>query len=67
MSEATELDKALDQEISNRDRAERAADALAHKIAMFCGVDIGEHSSANCPWANALNLDLTSYVAKQEG
>jgi hypothetical protein len=39
--------------IEQRDRAEEAADLLAHDIARITGVDIGEHSNLNCPWANA--------------
>ncbi len=37
-----------------RDAAEDMADQLAAQIAAITGVDIGEHSSANCPWRNAL-------------
>ena len=41
------------EEIENRDALEKVADKLAHEIARFFNVDIGEHISANCPWGNA--------------
>lgn len=40
--------------IDSRDRAQEAADRLAY--AAFDIDDIGEHSSANCPWGNAAEL-----------
>lgn len=40
--------------IDQRDRCEEVADELAARIASITGVDIGEHSSANCPWQNAI-------------
>lgn len=40
--------------IDQRDRCEEVADELADHIARITGVDIGEHSSANCPWQNAI-------------
>ncbi|PJL60654.1 hypothetical protein [Stenotrophomonas maltophilia] len=40
--------------IDQRDRCEEVADELAARIAAITGVDIGEHSSANCPWQNAI-------------
>lgn len=39
--------------INQRDNAESHADRLADGIAKALGVDIGEHSSANCPWNSA--------------
>jgi len=41
--------------IDQRDRCEEVADELADRIARITGVDIGEHSSANCPWQNAID------------
>lgn len=41
--------------IDQRDRCEEVADELADHIARITGVDIGEHSSANCPWQNAID------------
>lgn len=43
-----------DQLIKERDYAEKMADKLADAIAALTGVDIGEHSSGNCPWHEAL-------------
>jgi hypothetical protein len=41
------------EEIENRDAHEERLDKLAYEVARFFGVEIGEHSSANCPWNNA--------------
>ncbi len=41
--------------IDQRDACEEVADELADHIARITGVDIGEHSSANCPWQNAID------------
>lgn len=48
------LDRALGEAIDQRDRYQEVADDLAGHIAAITGVDIGEHSSANCPWQNAI-------------
>ncbi len=40
--------------VEERDRAEAYADQLADMISIFLEVDIGEHSSANCPWEEAI-------------
>ncbi len=48
------LDRALGEAIDQRDRYHEMADDLAEHIAAITGVDIGEHSSANCPWQNAI-------------
>lgn len=40
--------------IADRDRCEDWADRLADVIASYTGADIGEHTSANNPWANAI-------------
>ncbi len=48
------LDRALGETIDQRDRYHEVADELATRIATITGVDIGEHSSANCPWQNAI-------------
>ncbi|HAL22834.1 MAG TPA: hypothetical protein DCP40_08920 [Stenotrophomonas sp.] len=47
-------DLSLDRTIGERDRYHDVADDLAGHIAAITGVDIGEHSSANCPWQNAI-------------
>ncbi|MFC9273549.1 hypothetical protein ACFTXJ_38105, partial [Streptomyces zhihengii] len=49
------LDRALGETIDQRDRYHEIADDLAGHIAAITGVDIGEHSSANCPWQNAID------------
>jgi hypothetical protein len=50
--EARENDRALSQTIDERDSAQDMADKLAYAIAPL--EVIGEHSSGNCPWENAL-------------
>ncbi|QIO88859.1 hypothetical protein G9274_002544 [Stenotrophomonas rhizophila] len=47
-------ERAFDQTIEQRDRYHGTADELADHIARITGVDIGEHSSVNCPWQNAI-------------
>ncbi len=47
-------DELWDETLSERDRYHEVADELADHIARITGVDIGEHSSANCPWQNAI-------------
>ena len=41
--------------IQERDHAVFMADALVAAMERLHGVEFGEHSSANCPWQNALN------------
>lgn len=48
-------DALWDQTLKERDEYHEWADLLAARIALITGVDIGEHSSANCPWAKAIN------------
>lgn len=43
------------QTIRERDYNAEMADKLADGIAEHFGADIGEHSSANCPWGKALD------------
>lgn len=50
----TAEERAHGETIDQRDRCEEVADELADHIARITGVDIGEHSSANCPWQNAI-------------
>lgn len=47
-------ERAHGETIDQRDRYHEVADELAGHIARITGVDIGEHSSANCPWQNAI-------------
>lgn len=48
------LDKQLDEVMTERDEYHDMADRLAQAIADHLLVEIGEHSSANCPWMRAL-------------
>ena len=50
-----DAERGLEQTIKERDTLHLIADMLAEAIADFTGEDIGEHSSANCPWTNALD------------
>ncbi|MEU6397822.1 hypothetical protein ABZ867_12680 [Streptomyces cinnamoneus] len=61
VAELTELrtkleiaERLTDELIQERDRVEDMADKLAYAIAPIEA--IGEHSSENCPWQNALDL-----------
>lgn len=54
-------DRELNQAMRERDEAEEMADKLADAIAELTGCAIGEHSSGNCPWQNAL------YAAEEMG
>lgn len=51
---AAKPDELWSQTLRERDRYHEVADDLAQAIAKHLGVDIGEHSSANCPWDEAL-------------
>lgn len=60
----------LDEVMKERDHYHDIADGLAESIAEYFGADIGEHSSANCPWAEALrvieeSLPLTQRVVSE--
>lgn len=50
-----ELNKDVLEEIENRDNREEWLDKLSDEISRYLGVDIGEHSSANNPWREALD------------
>lgn len=51
--------------VDQRDRAEAAADWLAQAIMGITGQDIGEHSSANCPWHNGIAM-AEEYAGERE-
>jgi hypothetical protein len=51
-------DAQLDQALCERDTYHEWADKLSEKIAHLTGADVGEHSSANNPWREALNADV---------
>ena len=56
-------DAALCQALEERDRYHEASDDLAAQIAAITEVEIGEHSSANDPWHNAM-LAADEFLAK---
>ncbi|WP_192903321.1 hypothetical protein [Burkholderia thailandensis] len=49
-------DELWDQTLRERDEYHEMADKLAAAIAEHFGMDIGEHSNANCPWDEALEV-----------
>ncbi len=55
------LEDALSEEIDNRDRWEERATRLAESVGECFDVDVGEHSSANCPINNAIEV-LDSHI-----
>jgi hypothetical protein len=57
-------DRSFDQTIDQRDRYHQIADQLADHIARITGVELGEHSSINCPWQNAVEA-AESYTPAQ--
>lgn len=60
-------DSLWDQTLQERDDYHEWADRLAERISTITGVDIGEHSSANNPWQNAVNAaDEFNYGPPQE-
>ncbi len=52
----SEQDADLERTIDQRDTAEGWADGLACLIGKYFGRDIGEHSSAHCPWQEAKDI-----------
>jgi hypothetical protein len=59
-------DDLWDQTLQERDDAEAMCDKLAGAIAKHLGEDIGEHSSANFPWENALEAIENAQPAAPE-
>lgn len=57
-------DALWDQTLQERDRYHEVADELAAQIAAITQQEIGEHSSANCPWRNAM-LAADEFIAQQ--
>ncbi|MFD8839811.1 hypothetical protein [Streptomyces griseofuscus] len=53
-AQVEQLDRMLSETIDDRDRIHDMADKLAYAVAPE--EVIGEHSSMNCPWENALDL-----------
>lgn len=58
------LEIELGEEIDKRDKTEEWADNLAAILAEIVGEKIGEHSSANNPWSNALKAGA-AYLMKK--
>lgn len=52
--------------IDQRDHNEEMANKLAAAIAGHFRVEIGEHSSANCPWSEALGVMNGVYVTDSD-
>ncbi|MEI4518646.1 MULTISPECIES: hypothetical protein [unclassified Stenotrophomonas] len=50
----TAEERAHGETIDQRDRYHEVADDLAAHIARITGTELGEHSSVNCPWQNAI-------------
>ena len=55
-----------DTTIDERDRYHEMADRLALAISNHFRVEIGEHSSMNCPWTEALNVMNGEYVTDSD-
>lgn len=48
-------DAVLDEVMKERDHCQEIADRLAEAIGKYFNIDIGEHTSAHCPWMEALD------------
>lgn len=57
-------EKQFEQALKERDRYHQIADDLAAQIEAMTGEEIGEHSSANNPWHNAM-IAADEFIAKQ--
>lgn len=57
------MEKDLEEVIKERDEYHDIADQLADQIAAITDTDVGEHTSANNPWSNAM-LAADEYLAK---
>ena len=55
VAKVDELDKAVLEEIGNRDYWQEKADDLARAAGKFMGIDVGEHSNCNCPIDEAMD------------
>ncbi|MBC7202543.1 MAG: hypothetical protein H5U29_03315 [Pusillimonas sp.] len=55
-----------DETLRDRDHYHDMADKLAEAIAEHFGADIGEHSSANCPWDMALEVIKSAPQPQQQ-
>lgn len=48
-------DAAFEKSLEDRDYYHEMADKLADVVGALLGINVGEHSSINCPWETALN------------
>lgn len=55
----------FEQVMQERDSYHQTADELAQVIVDITGADIGEHSSANCPWLNALSAGVNFQMSQK--
>lgn len=59
-----DAEAAILEEIDNRDKATEWADRLADVISRITGTDVGEHSSTNDPWQNAVDAGF-GYIERR--
>jgi hypothetical protein len=59
------LDKELEKEVENRDHNADYADQLTNMIGVLLEQDMGEHSSGNEPWENAIEALRVAIGSKQ--
>lgn len=64
--EVTKYDNATSQAISERDDWEGLATDLAHEVGNHFRVDIGEHSSGNCPVKEAIAVLNEEYITDSD-
>jgi hypothetical protein len=55
-------DAAFEKALEDRDHYHDIADKLAEAVGALLGVEVGEHSSDNCPWEAALEAYESSEV-----
>lgn len=63
--EIERLDKKLEKELENRDRNADYADQLTNMVGVLLGQDMGEHTSENEPWENAIEALRVAIGSKQ--
>ena len=63
--EIERLDKELEKELENRDRNADYADQLTNMVGVLLGQDMGEHTSENEPWENAIEALRVAIGSKQ--
>lgn len=63
--EIERLDKELEKELENRDRNADYADQLTNMVGVLLGQGMGEHTSENEPWENAIEALRVAIGSKQ--